>query len=85
MKYVFDAPNRGLKTGAQLKDDKKKLLRDFIHNGDPIPSELRNKDNGFLLTKIAGDYLDNDDVIRATIALTESKKCHSIGEDPRWV
>ena len=80
MKYVFDAPNRGLKTGAQLKDDKKKLLRDFIHNGDPIPSELYNEENGFLLTKIAGEYLDNDDVIRGTIALTESKICHSTQE-----
>lgn len=54
----------------------KKKLRDFIHNGEPIPSELHNSENGFLLTKIAGEYLDNDDHVRAMIALRESKKCH---------
>ena len=58
----------------------KKKLRDFIHNGDPIPRELRNSENGYLLTKIAGEYIDNGDIIRATIALNESKKCHAEGE-----
>ena len=51
-------------------------LRDFIQNGEPIPSDLYNEKNGFLLTKIAGEYLDNGDAIRAMLALNESKKCH---------
>jgi len=54
----------------------KSKLRAFIHNGDPIPSEFRNSENGYLLTRIAGEYIDNGDQMRAIIALNESKKCH---------
>ena len=51
-------------------------LRDFIHNGDVIPLELRNSENGYLLTRIAGEYIDDGNQMRAMIALNESKKCH---------
>ena len=52
-------------------------LTGFIDSGEPIPVELHNEENGFLLTKIAGEYLDNGDTIRAMIALNEPKKCHN--------
>ena len=54
----------------------KNKLRDLIHNGNPIPSELQCSENGYLLTRIAGEYIDNGDQMRAIIALNESKKCH---------
>lgn len=54
----------------------KDTLRDFIHNGEPIPSDLYSEDNGYLLTQIAGDYIDNADMVRGMIALRESRKCH---------